>query len=254
VISLSGFSKTYYSGLRHLPVKAVQDVSFKAGQGKITGLLGLNGAGKTTIIRAICGLHYATTGHVLIGSDQGPLIDAAENPVVVKNLTGYVPEQPVFYDDFTIREFLETTASMHGLCGIERKNAVDRVVAICSLEDVLGKKISELSKGLLQRVSFAQALIHDPPVLVLDEPASGLDPAQIHQMHQFLKTLSPDKTILLSTHIMQEASTLCSDICIISCGRLVTAGSVTDITDSGQKSLESVFLEVAGSPVNYNEM
>lgn len=223
---------------------AVKEINLSAQAGCITGLLGPNGAGKTTILKAVCGLHYATSGTVSV---QG--IDVAENPVAVKELVGYVSEQPALFGSYSVQDFLEYGAKVR-LASLDKgKNyyieAVEKVSSLCNIQSVMDKKIRELSKGYRQRLSFAQALIHDPPVLVLDEPVSGLDPAQIHQMRTLIKNLSATKTILLSTHLMQEVEALCQVVHIISDGRLVASGSVSQIAQAtGCNSFEEAFLHL----------
>jgi ABC-2 type transport system ATP-binding protein len=250
VIRLTDFSKIYYSKSDKTMVTGVSNVSFSAEKDTITGLLGLNGAGKTTIIRAICALHYATSGHVFVGDNSTDPVDASIDPVRVRELTGFVAEQPLLYENFTVKEFLETVASIRISDKRRRLEALERVISDCTLQEVLGVKITVLSKGFRQRVAFAQALIHDPPVLVFDEPSSGLDPVQIYKMRQFIIKLAKGRTILLSTHILQEAEMLCSSVCILLQGKLIISGPVKDITDkTGSASFEEAFLKLTGSGV-----
>ena len=229
--------------------KAVDDVSFTAGPGSITGLLGPNGAGKTTILKAICGLHYPTAGEVRVMGR-----DVETFPVEVRSLVGYVSEQPALIASFTAGDFLNYAGELRfagRACGAEKtaseslSQAVERVVEECQLNEVFHRPIKHLSKGYRQRLSFAQALLHNPPVLVLDEPVSGLDPAQIRQMRDMIKSLSREKTILLSTHLMQEVEALCQQVHVISRGRLVASGSAKEIVDStGTKNFEDAFLKL----------
>ncbi|MBR5580760.1 MAG: ABC transporter ATP-binding protein [Treponema sp.] len=222
--------------------KAVDGVSFVARPGVITGLLGPNGAGKTTILKAICALHYPTEGAVRVMGR-----DVESFPVEVRSLVGYVSEQPALIGSLTTKEFLHYAGELRfaGRAGAVVADAVERVVEECQLQEVFHKPISHLSKGYRQRLSFAQALLHNPPVLVLDEPVSGLDPAQIRQMRDMIKRLGSKKTILLSTHLMQEVEALCQQVHIISRGRLVASGSAQEIAAAtGTKSFEDAFLKL----------
>lgn len=232
MIELSHFSKLY----KHF--SAVTDVSLVCKPGCITGLLGENGAGKTTILKAVAGWHCASSGKLLVHG-----VNAAENPVAVRSLVGFVPESPVFPAEYTVREFLLMTARIHLLPSPER--ALSDVAELCSISDILSKKIRTLSKGYRERLAFANALIYNPPVLVLDEPASGLDPAQIVRMRALVKELAKTHTILLSTHLMQEVDILCDFICILHKGQSVAQGSAEEIIrKSGKKSLEEAFLQL----------
>ena len=240
MIEVDSFTKIY--GMKKSGGKAVDGVSFVARPGVITGLLGPNGAGKTTILKAICALHYPTEGAVRVMGR-----DVESFPVEVRSLVGYVSEQPALIGSLTTKEFLHYAGELRfaGRAGAVVADAVERVVEECQLQEVFHKPISHLSKGYRQRLSFAQALLHNPPVLVLDEPVSGLDPAQIRQMRDMIKRLGSEKTILLSTHLMQEVEALCQQVHIISRGRLVASGSAQEIaTATGTKSFEDAFLKL----------
>ena len=254
MIEVDSFTKIY--GMKKAGGKAVDGVSFIAQPGVITGLLGPNGAGKTTILKAICALHYPTEGAVRVMGR-----DVESFPVEVRSLVGYVSEQPALIGSLTAKDFLQYAGELRfaGRAGAvgqavaegqavsqeSLSQAVERVVEECQLQEVLHKPISHLSKGYRQRLSFAQALLHNPPVLVLDEPVSGLDPAQIRQMRDMIKRLSREKTILLSTHLMQEVEALCQQVHIISRGRLVASGSAQEITaTTGTKNFEDAFLKL----------
>ena len=253
MIEVDSFTKIY--GMKKASSKAVDGVSFVAQPGVITGLLGPNGAGKTTILKAICALHYPTEGAVRVMGR-----DVESFPVEVRSLVGYVSEQPALIGSLTAKDFLQYAGELRfaGRAGVQvagaegqavsqesLSQAVERVVEECQLQEVLHKPISHLSKGYRQRLSFAQALLHNPPVLVLDEPVSGLDPAQIRQMRDMIKRLSREKTILLSTHLMQEVEALCQQVHIISRGRLVASGSAQEITaTTGTKNFEDAFLKL----------
>lgn len=239
MIELINFSKKYNS------VTAVDDISFTAKNSRITGLLGANGAGKTTILKAVCAIHYASSGKVLVNN-----ISCEDEPIKVKKIIGYVSENPQFYENFTVLDFLKFIADIHfcktnieTFANISKKEKIESAVEKCSLNDVTSKKISTLSKGYRQRLAFAAAILHDPKILVLDEPVSGLDPVQIQEMRTLIKEMSKDKTILLSTHLMQEVAALCNEIVIIAKGKISAQGTPSEIlTQSGKNNLEDAFL------------
>ncbi|MDE7140101.1 MAG: ABC transporter ATP-binding protein [Treponemataceae bacterium] len=232
MIELTAFTKTYAAA------PAVQDVSLVCREGTVTGLIGENGAGKTTILRAVCAQHFATAGTVRV---QG--IDAAEHPVAVRALTGLAGEQARLPAEYTVREFLSQTAHVHGVANCAR--AVGTVAEQCGIGDVLAQKIGTLSKGYRERVSFANALVHNPPVLVLDEPASGLDPAQIVRMRALIASLAKGRTILLSTHLMQEVDALCDAVLLIHKGRAVAYGTPDEIARAQHvATLEAAFFKL----------
>ena len=233
MIELNSFSKSYQSG-----EDAVQDITFTCDDGTITGLLGVNGAGKTTILKAAAARHFASAGSVKVNG-----IDAAENPSLVRTLVGFVPEQASFPSEFTVKEMLTMTAKFHGVQNVSEE--VSRVVSLCALDQMYTKKIAVLSKGYRQRLAFANALVFNPPVLVLDEPASGLDPAQIVRMRALIASLAKGHTILLSTHLMQEVDALCDRICILHRGRAAAYGSAEEILRQNQAaSLEEAFFKL----------
>ena len=229
MIELIDFSKTYGNKT------AVDRVTLTVKQGEIAALLGENGAGKTTILKALCALHKATSGTVRICGK--------ESATEIKEIVGYVPEQPILYDDFTVNEMLFFTGEMRGMREKTLSEAMEKVIADCKLESVINKKIATLSKGFKQRVSFATALIHSPKVLVLDEVTSGLDPAQIKQMRELIKRLSKTKTVLLSTHLMQEVDALAKTVFILKQGKLIAQGSAESIIrETKTTSLEEAFI------------
>jgi len=227
-------------------------------KGCITGILGLNGAGKTTILKAITARHFATSGSVLV---EG--IEAGENAEQVRNLTGFVEEEPKLPGEYTVEEYLNMVASLHGLetqMHADKRglnNDINSSASICvnlrlieslSLTELLPKKIKTLSKGQRQRVNFAQALIYNPSVLVLDEPASGLDPAQIINMRSLVKSLKGEHTILLSTHLMQEVDSLCDKVYILHEGRIAASGRPDEIASQFKcKNLEEAFFKITSS-------
>ncbi|MBR1405172.1 MAG: ABC transporter ATP-binding protein [Treponema sp.] len=234
MIELQNFSKSYSSKNDSF---AVKDFSMVCKKGEITGLLGLNGAGKTTILKAICARHFATNGSVLVER-----LNASEESEQVRELTGFVAEEPHFPEEYTVFEYLNMVAELHGMNSKTRMNTDERGLDITEL---LHKKIRTLSKGQRERVNFAQALIYNPSVLVLDEPASGLDPAQIVNMRKLVKSLKSDHTILLSTHLMQEVEALCDRVYIIHEGKLAASGTAEEIArSSGCKNLEEAFFKI----------
>lgn len=263
MIELEAFSKSYSSKKDDFSVK---NISLKVQKGTVTGLIGPNGSGKTTIMKAICGFHYPTSGKIILtrekqsdaeeGSQTKENMPAyaeerlllAENPKNAMNLVGYVPEIPALPPEMPVSAFLNYAAACHGLSQARAGKALEKVTKQCSLEKFLQKKIKTLSKGQKQRVSFAQALIYDPPNLILDEPVSGLDPAQIIQMRNLIQELSKTKAILMSTHILQEIYSLCSNLYILNEGQIVAQGSEEEIIKQSKvKSLEEAFIKLTST-------
>lgn len=241
MIELKSFSKSYSS--KSAP--AASDISLTIADCSITGLLGPNGSGKTTIMKAICGFHFPTSGSITISSPDGTSFTTDEKPELCMKYTGYVPEIPLLPKDMRVLEFLRYAADTHLIPKEKTKEACELVINECSLEKLLTKKIKTLSKGQQQRVSFAQAIIHNPPNLILDEPISGLDPAQILQMRDLIKKLAKTKAILMSTHILQEVRSLCDNLYIVSEGKITASGTEEEITrQAGTKSLEEAFIKL----------
>ena len=241
MIELNNFSKSYNSKSD----LAAKDVSLTIADGSITGLLGPNGSGKTTIMKAICGFHFPTSGSITISLPDGNSFTTDENPELCMKYIGYVPEIPLLPKDMRVLDFLRYAADTHGISKEKREEACELVIKECSIEKLLSKKIKTLSKGQQQRVSFAQAIIHNPPNLILDEPVSGLDPAQILQMRDLIKKLSKTKAVLMSTHILQEVRSLCDNLYIMSNGKITASGSEDQITkQAGSKSLEEAFIKL----------
>ena len=239
MIELSDFTKSYAKKSH----PAVDHVSLVCKKGQITGLLGLNGAGKTTILKAICARHFPTYGTVRV---EG--YDSFEDTEKVRLVTGFVTENALLPSSYTVHEYLSMRSSMLEIPESSIAEAVKRVADLCSLDDVLGKKIRSLSKGYKERVNFAQALIHNPPVVVLDEPASGLDPSQIIRMRSLVKSLKKDHTIILSTHLMQEVEALCDEVYILHNGNIVAQGSAASIADDAKcATLEDAFFKLTKS-------
>ncbi len=211
MIEIKGLVKTY--GTK----RAVDGVSFTVQRGDILGFLGPNGAGKSTTMKMLTGFLRPDAGTALVGG-----LDVTADPVGVKRRIGYLPENSPAYPEMTVGEFLGFIAEMRGLRAPGPKRAaVERVMRLCHLEAVQHQSIETLSKGYKQRVGFAQALLHDPPVLVLDEPTDGLDPNQKNEVRALIKNMAAEKAVILSTHILEEVDAICTRVIIISQGRLV---------------------------------
>lgn len=241
MIELVNFTKEYKSVFNQKKT-AVQNVSFTAKANSITGLLGPNGAGKTTIIKAICSIHYPTSGNVFVYDTDGTKYSTSDDIEKAKRLIGYVSENPHLYRSFSVIEYLKMTQE---IWNCKDENDLQKVIKMFGLKDVLKQKISTLSKGYCQRVSFASALIHNPKILILDEPASGLDPNQIIETRNIIKELSKTKTVLLSTHIMSEAENLCDNVVIMCEGKLLACDSVENIKKSTKaQNLEQAYINL----------
>ncbi len=206
---------------------AVKDLSFKVEEGKIWGLLGPNAAGKTTTMRILTGYLPANDGKASVAG-----FDVFEQPNEVKKITGYLPEALPLYPEMTVRSFLNFVSEIKQLPSSKRKEAVEKSIEISGLDTVRGRLIKNISRGFKQRVGIAQALIHDPQVLILDEPTIGLDPAQIIEIRQLIKSLKGKRTILISTHILAEVTQTCEGVVIINDGLLMASGSLEALTAS----------------------
>jgi ABC-2 type transport system ATP-binding protein len=205
-------------------LRALKGINFEVQPGQIVGLLGPNGAGKTTIMKIITGFLLPTSGQVTVGD-----IDVLKNPSKIQQMIGYLPESTPLYPELSVYESLEFSAEAHGLVGEKLEAALNKVVKLCGLKEKLHYDISELSKGYKQRVGLAQALIHDPDILILDEPTTGLDPNQILDIRKLIISLGQSKTIILSTHIMQEVEAVCSRVIMIKQGEIVADDSVKEL-------------------------
>ncbi len=217
---------------------AVRDLSFRVEKGKIWGLLGPNAAGKTTTMRVLTGYLSATEGKASVGP-----YDVFEQPDEVKKIIGYLPETVPLYPDMTVAGYLEFIAEIKQVPAARRREALEAAVRESGLESVRGRLIRNISRGYKQRVGIAQALIHDPQVLILDEPTIGLDPAQIIEIRQLIKSLKKNHTIILSTHILQEVTQTCDGAVIINEGQLMASGSLEELTASF-KDREGVILKL----------
>ena len=207
-------------GKKYGTVEAVRNVSFEIGSGEIVGLLGPNGAGKTSILRILTAYHFPTFGNAVLDE-----YDVVEEPLRVKEVVGYLPENAPVYTELNVMEYLEFIASSRRLKNELRKERIDRVIDECGLSPVIYRSIDKLSKGFKQRVGLAQAIIHDPKILILDEPTTGLDPNQIIEIRRLIRRLGKEKTVILSTHILQEVEAVCDRVLILNNGSIVAQGT-----------------------------
>ncbi|MFH1415499.1 MAG: ATP-binding cassette domain-containing protein [Elusimicrobiota bacterium] len=210
-------------------VKAVDSLTFELESGNVVGFLGPNGAGKTTTMRMLAGYLPPTSGRASVMG-----MDVSENAFEVKKSVGYLPENNPLYTDMTPIEYLEFCADIRGMGPKEKNRRIREVIEICGLQDAAVRQISVLSKGFKQRVGIAQAVLHDPPVLLLDEPTSGLDPNQIQEIRNLINELKGRKTIIISTHIMQEVQAVCQRVVIINAGKIVADGTQDELTSKGK--------------------
>jgi ABC-2 type transport system ATP-binding protein len=222
------------------PKIAVNDISFTVERGEVLGFLGPNGAGKSTTMRMVTGFIPPTSGKITIGA-----YDVVENPIPAKRLFGYLPENAPGYADMTVRGFLGFAAELRGLAGDARKQAVNRAVELCFLEHVVDQSIDTLSKGYKHRTCLAQALLHDPDVLIMDEPTDGLDPNQKYEARNLIKRMGENKAIVFSTHILEEVEAVCSRVIIIDRGRIVANGTPQELkARSPEGRLDDVFRSI----------
>lgn len=203
---------------------AVNDLSFDVQAGEVLGFLGPNGAGKSTTMKMISGFLQATSGGVEVCG-----YDVATDPLAVQRLMGYLPEGAPAYPEMRVIDFLNFIAKVRGLTGANKAQRIDHVIEQVQLQDVLHKTIETLSKGFVRRVGLAQAIMHDPKVLILDEPTDGLDPNQKHQVRELIKGLAHDKIVIISTHILEEVSAVCSRALIINQGKLLLDGKPDEL-------------------------
>ena len=220
--------------------RAVDDISFEVERGEVLGFLGPNGAGKSTTMRMITGFIPPSAGSVTIGGH-----DMEEQPIPAKRLIGYLPENAPAYTDMTVHGFLSFVAEIRGLRGDAKKNAVNRVVEMCFLESVIHQSVETLSKGYRHRTCFAQSIIHDPDVLILDEPTDGLDPNQKHEVRSLIKRMGEKKAIIFSTHILEEVEAVCSRAIIIDRGQIVANGTPQQLKQQSDNA-GAVLLVVRG--------
>jgi ABC-2 type transport system ATP-binding protein len=232
MITVKGLTKRYAHNT------AVNDISFEVQKGQIVGFLGPNGAGKTTTMRMLTCFLTPSAGTATVAG-----FDILEQPFEVKKRIGYLPETPPVYPEMRIAEYLTFVGRLKGLTGSDLRSRVDYSCERCAIADVKDKIIGKLSKGYRQRVGLAQAIIHNPDVLILDEPTAGLDPKQINETRDLIKSLAGDHTIILSTHILPEVSQTCEQVIIINKGKVVATDSVSNLQGRA-RSGESVLLEI----------
>jgi ABC-2 type transport system ATP-binding protein len=213
------------------PKVAVDGVSFSVNKGEVLGFLGPNGAGKSTTMRMITGFIPPSDGSVSIGG-----FGVIENPIAAKRLFGYLPENAPSYIDMTVEGFLAFAAELRGFSGKAREDALERVAEMCFLESVWGQSVETLSKGYKHRVCFAQAIIHDPQVLIMDEPTEGLDPNQKYEMRTLIRRMGENKAIIFSTHILEEVEAVCSRAIIIDRGKIVANGTPAELKERSENA------------------
>jgi len=235
MIEAVGLSK-YYGDFA-----AVRDVSFQIHQGEVVAFLGPNGAGKSTTMKLLTGYLSPSTGVARIAGH-----DMAADRLAGAQRLGYLPENGPLYPDMTPRSLLSFFADARGLTAEQKRSRIETVVDLCDLGSVIGKPISKLSRGYRQRVGMAQVLLHEPDVLILDEPTAGLDPNQIREVRETILKLGQNKTILLSTHIMQEVDAMCSRVLFVNEGRMIYDATIDEVRNSG-KPLEARFQELTAA-------
>ena len=226
---------------RYGPLIAVNDLSFKVDKGEVVGFLGPNGAGKTTTMRVLTGYLPATDGAARVGGH-----DVFEEPLAVKRRIGYLPEHPPLYRDMRVRSFLDFAAQIRGVSRSDRKRRTTDVMDRCDIADRADQLIGQLSKGYQQRVGIAQAIVHNPDVIILDEPTIGLDPNQIREVRQVIKGLGRDHTVILSTHILPEVEMVCDRVIIINKGE-ITAVDSTDNLRANMQGTQRYYVRVIGN-------
>ncbi|MDR1446158.1 MAG: ATP-binding cassette domain-containing protein [Treponema sp.] len=218
MIEVKNLSKSYGD------FEAVKDVSFSVGSDQVLGFLGPNGAGKTTIMKILTGYHYPSAGEALVDG-----VSVQEEPVELKKRIGYLPEGVPLYGDLTVDEYMAFAAEGRGIPKKRRKEAIEASLEACGLKDMRSRLIEHLSKGYKQRTGLAQAIVHDPAILILDEPTTGLDPNQIIEIRSLIRELGKRKTVILSTHILQEVEAICSQVLILNRGRIAAQGRPEEI-------------------------
>ncbi|MHC4645237.1 MAG: ABC transporter ATP-binding protein [Planctomycetota bacterium] len=217
-------------------IVAVDGISFEARQGDVLGFLGPNGAGKTTAMRMLACFLCPDSGTATVCGH-----DIVKEPMEVRRSLGYLAEHAPAYNEMTVGSFLRFVCDARQIYGVKRKEAMGRIVTLCSIESVYHQTIETLSKGYRRRVGLAQALIHDPPVLILDEPTDGLDPNQKHEVRQLINKMAKDKCIVVSTHILEEVEAVCNRAIIIERGRILVDSTPKDLKQKYQKSLDEIF-------------
>tara|TARA_B100001750_G_C15382575_1_gene533233 strand:- start:57 stop:995 length:939 start_codon:yes stop_codon:yes gene_type:complete len=223
--------------------EAVKSISFDVNDGEILGFLGANGAGKSTTLKVMTGYLSPTAGNVYVND-----FNIIEHPIEIQKSIGYLPELNPLYGDMIVYDILKFTASMRGITNEKFNDALDRVVSDCTLNSVIHKKVSECSKGFKQRIGLASAMIHDPEILILDEPVSGLDPNQIIEIRELIKRIGKEKIVIMSSHILQEIQATVDRIIIINEGTIVADGSPDKLLSSGEGA-SKLELEISGPTI-----
>ncbi|MCG8325395.1 MAG: ABC transporter ATP-binding protein, partial [Thiotrichales bacterium] len=207
-------------------IHAVRDLSFSVSRGEVLGFLGPNGAGKSTTMKMITGFLEPTAGTVEVCG-----ADVLQDPISVKQKIGYLPEGAPCYGEMTVTRFLNFIADIRGLSGADKQKSIDAAIEKINLQSVVNQSIETLSKGFKRRVGVAQAILHDPEVLIMDEPTDGLDPNQKHEVRELIKTMAKDKAIVISTHIMEEVDAVCTRAIIIASGQLLFDGTPKELLE-----------------------
>jgi ABC-2 type transport system ATP-binding protein len=230
---------------RYGTAEALRGLSFEVPRGQVVGFLGPNGAGKSTTMKILAGYLLPTSGQVRVAG-----IDVVQDPVASRQRLGYLPENNPLYEEMMVRDFLEFVAAVRALPKGERSPRIKSAVERCGLGSVLGKDIGQLSKGYRQRVGLAQAILHNPDLLILDEPTSGLDPNQIVEIRHLIRELGQEKTVILSTHILSEVQSTCSRILIINQGKLVADNAPDRLSESEGGAVTLVVAPKNGTPLS----
>jgi len=238
MIEVAGLKKVYGSRA------AVDGINFSVSKGEILGFLGPNGAGKTTTMRILTGYVPPTSGTARVGG-----FDVQDSPIEVKKRIGYLPEHPPLYTEMLVRPFLRFAARLRGVPRKELNGRVDRAIDRCGLQPVAGRLIGNLSKGYQQRVGLAQAILHDPDVLILDEPTVGLDPSQIREIRQLIKSFAGEHTVILSTHILAEVTMTCNRVLIINEGRIAADETMERLRARGERT-QRIAVRLARPPAD----
>lgn len=225
---------------RYGSFEALHGISLKVGRGEVVGLLGPNGAGKTTLMRILACYHRPSGGTAVVDS-----VDVTRDPLEVKRRVGYLPESSPVYQDLKVVEYLRFVAALRGLPRLEGRRRIDRVIVASGLQSVVYRDIRRLSKGYRQRVGLAQAILHDPSLLILDEPTSGLDPGQISEIRELIRGLGSEKTVILSSHILNEVESLCGRVVIVSQGAVAAEGRPQELSRSLAGARATAFATVA---------
>ena len=236
-IQLKGVSKSFGAN------RAVEGLTFEVRQGEVVGFLGPNGSGKTTTMRLLTSFYTPDSGSILING-----LDTEEYDLETRSSIGYLPENNPLYEDLLVKEYLEFVADLRGMSSQDKRRNLESTVVETGLTDVYYRPISELSKGYHQRVGLAQAILHRPSILILDEPTEGLDPNQRIGYRELVRTLGEERTVLLSTHVMQEVETTCERVLLINKGRLLADSPVSELLRRA-RGIRSVIVEVEGNEV-----